>query len=86
MQLRERKRDPFVAIRKERGTSHGVLIAAEEMLLRQELKAFPLPDTLNIEVVDDGYDGYVDQEVQQYFDAHFGDYVASFMVQGSEPQ
>lgn len=84
--MRERKRDPFVAMRKELGTTHGVLLAAEEMLLRRELKAFPLPATLNIEVVDDGYEGYVDQEVQQYFDKHFGDYVTSFMVEGSERQ
>lgn len=80
-QLRLRRAQPDLRARKETGISHSVAIAAEVMLLREELKAFEVPASCPYAIIDDGCTAFIDDAVQNYFDRQHGPYVASFKVQ-----
>jgi hypothetical protein len=78
LQLRHRAEGANLNTRTDKGVAHFVAIAAEEMLLRKELARFPVPAHSPYDIIDDGFEGHMDEEVQEYFDKKFGAYIAGW--------
>ena len=81
LKLRLRRATPDLPQRKDMGAAHNLAAAAETMLLREELKAFHVPDDCPWAIIDDGCEACIDDEVRAYFEAQFGEYVSTFKVE-----
>ena len=81
LKLRLRRATPDLPQRKDMGAAHNLAAAAETMLLREELKAFHVPDDCPWAIIDDGCEAFIDDEVRAYFEAQFGEYVSTFKVE-----
>jgi hypothetical protein len=92
LQLRLRFDAPDVAQNKAKGNPHGTALAAEVMLVRRELAAFPLEegsvcqfiikDTIDPET-NKPLDCFIDNAAREYYTKHFGEYVSQ--LPGEEP-
>jgi hypothetical protein len=76
-QIRIRLKNPDLRV-PDKGLSHGVALAAELMLLRKELAAYP---SKTVTVTDTCGDSFIDDDVKLYYNRTFKDMEAELSKQ-----